>query len=297
MRRAVLIALLCLLCPATGSRCRARPSSATIEDSDGDNRLDPAPGEDYGAPREELGTASRRPPPHARAADLLRPDDRHARRRRGVAAARRVPRQGRRARSPPPTARRRASRPTCSTRWPSRCATRRARIARATQIQLVMTTGDNTDNTQCNETRWMIDVLDGGQTVNPDSGLLAGQRARRLGLRRRRRPRPPSRVPPTCTERATPGDRYDGVRGAQRVLRARLERAARTAPATRPQGENARRARCATSPGLFQRMNEPFRATGLQKTALVRGLRQPRRARPGQPAAQPRCSRRWPSAA
>ena len=37
-------------------------------------------------------------------------------------------------------------------------------------IRLVMTGGDNVDNSQLNETRWFIDIMDGGRVVNPDSG-------------------------------------------------------------------------------------------------------------------------------
>ena len=40
---------------------------------------------------------------------------------------------------------------------------------RARRPELVMDTGDNTENTQRNETRWFNDTLDGGE-VTPDSG-------------------------------------------------------------------------------------------------------------------------------
>ncbi len=39
-------------------------------------------------------------------------------------------------------------------------------------LAFTIETGDNSDNSQYNETRWNIDILDGGKTVRPDSGNL-----------------------------------------------------------------------------------------------------------------------------
>jgi metallophosphoesterase (TIGR03767 family) len=39
-------------------------------------------------------------------------------------------------------------------------------------IDFTITTGDNADNTQYNEVRWHIDLMDGGKTIRPDSGNL-----------------------------------------------------------------------------------------------------------------------------
>ena len=62
-------------------------------------------------------------------------------------------------------------------------------ITRA-RLKFTILTGDNADSQQFNETRWFIDVLDGGKSVNPNSGIPAD---------------------PLCP--ATPGSLYDGVRG------------------------------------------------------------------------------------
>lgn len=81
-------------------------------------------------------------------------------------------------------------------------------VASGRKLDLVIQTGDNTDNTQCNETLWMIDVMDGGRAVTPDSGaprdaLPSSAYACAGGTR----PAPP----PSCPQQAPP--RYEGVQG------------------------------------------------------------------------------------
>lgn len=117
------------------------------------------------------------------------------------------------------------------------------------QLELVMTTGDNSDNTQLNETRWFIDVLDGAKKVDPNSGVEG-----------------------TCEP--PDGKLYDGVRGGDEYYEPDRSPGANAGndnedgPGYSPnQAENEREAQRSNAvrdfPNLFEDMNKPFRAVGL----------------------------------
>jgi metallophosphoesterase (TIGR03767 family) len=109
-------------------------------------------------------------------------------------------------------------------------------------IRLVMTGGDNTDNAQLNETRWFIDIMDGGRVVNPDSG--------RRG---------------TCGLKNQPV--FTGMRGGGRFYEPNGKG---DGPGYSPSMVTNRRSVGRSTamrdfPGLFEQMNRPFKPVGLGK--------------------------------
>ncbi len=107
-------------------------------------------------------------------------------------------------------------------------------------IRLAMTGGDNVDNAQLNETRWFIDIMDGGRIVNPDSG-----RRGTCGLKKPRL--------------------FSGMRGGRRFYEPNGRGDGPGYSASMAANRRALRRSVASRDyrGLFEQMNRPFRPIGL----------------------------------
>ena len=110
-------------------------------------------------------------------------------------------------------------------------------------VSLLIMTGDNSDNSQLNEVRWVIDLMDGGR-INPNSGVAN-----------------------TCGTVAN-GHLYDGVRGSGAYYEPDRSPTGVDGNGYAPtQAENFaevnRTNRMRDFPGLYQAMNRPFDAAGL----------------------------------
>ena len=248
-------AALVLVLAATGIAVAAGSSStvnATIADRDGDNRLEPAPGDDY-LRRDELGTRTPRACGPG-AADLGQLTDFQLVDEESPARVEFLDKVG-----PPFTAAYRPQEGTGPQVVDSMVRQMRNAVSPVTHrgIDAVMTTGDNTDNTQCNKARWMIDILDGAANADPRSasrracgrrparGSQLGRRGQlrhRAGRERLRRRR---------------GDREYYEPDASDGRTARATRRARSRTRRRPALQPVR-----DFPGLFERMNEPFLPAG-----------------------------------
>ena len=112
---------------------------------------------------------------------------------------------------------------------------RRARMA------LAITTGDSADNQQLNETRWVVELLEGGR-VDPNSGVEGGVCGALAG--------PPGEAA-----------RYTGVQDDDDVLES-----GRFYDPNRPSGAFAA---WPSYPGLMDRAQVPFDAVGLKRPSYV----------------------------
>ena len=174
------------------------------------------------------------------------------------------------------------------------------------KLDLTILTGDNADSQQYNETRWFIDMLDGttgsgdpdpemetpgtsdgrDRKLDPNSGIPASTRTTRREAATRR----PARSTTACATRASPAPTTATTSRTPRAA-ARRRRRLLAGSAPRNQAETGQRRHGARLPRAARARQRAVRV-GRARDAVVHGVRQPRRAHPGQRPVT-RTSARW----
>ncbi len=247
-RRGLVHVLISALVAAGAAPAGAAPRDTTvltIEDTDNDNLLEYAPGEDYtiiGAP------ADFRPPRDAsilnflQLSDFQMIDEESPGRVEFFDTTQRVP-----GAQPFSAAYRpQESLTTQITEAMVRAVRNTVSPVTAERLDLAILTGDNADSQQYNETRWFIDILDGKKKVDPNSGIPV----------------------PGCE--ATPGSIYDGVRGGGRLgyYEPDTSEGSSDGDGYSPrreenESETGRDVTMRDFPGLLEAVNQPFQSIGL----------------------------------
>ena len=253
------IAAVALAVAATGTGVAVAAGSSTadgtIDDTNGDNRLEYAAGDPY-LTRDELGTkrGARGRTPLLTFGQLT---DLHIVDEESPARVEFLDKVG-----PPFTSAYRAQEGMSTQVVDQMVLEMRGAVSPVTgrRVALAMTTGDDTDNTQCNEVRWLVDILDGA--ANGSGGKLScvppGLRPAGAAVD------PDSGVEGSCEP--SDGRRYDGVRGDGEYYEPDSSNGEDGPGYSPDEAENMAEAQRSSSvrdfPGLFERMNEPFDPVG-----------------------------------
>jgi metallophosphoesterase (TIGR03767 family) len=243
MLAVALAALLAVFALGSATAAPATTVVRTIQDTDGDDRLEFAPGEDYTVLNGPEGFR----PPKASILNFLHMTDFQMVDEESPARVEFLDTTQRGPFNPFSAAYRpQESLTTQVTEAMVRSAANTVSPITQEELEFTILTGDNADSQQFNETRWFVDILDGHKKIDPNSGV------------------------PTEACPGTPGSVYDGVQGGGKFGYYDPDA---SGEGTDGDGyspdreenffETGRRVTVRDFPGLFEAANHPFQAVGL----------------------------------